>query len=111
MHTTSLRVWVLIMLFGDYLIHLFVEDAILKCRLQNINVASLLTDLTFNLLMPNGHYMGRSAQITSRCCILYFIQQIYILNILNMLYNLRFSLQNAIYFIKLTFLVPVLFTF
>ena len=41
-----------------------------------------------------------------------FIQQIYVLNILNMLHNLRFfSLQNAVYFIMLTFLVPVLFTF
>jgi len=24
-----------------------------------------------NHLTPNGHYMGRSAQLTSRCCILY----------------------------------------
>ena len=33
-------------------------------------------------------------------------------NILNMLHTLRFfSLQNAVYFIMLTFLVPVLFTF
>jgi len=28
-----------------------------------------------------------------------------------MLHNLRFSLQNAVYFIMLPFLVPVLFTF
>ena len=41
-----------------------------------------------------------------------FIQQIYVLNILNMLYTLRFfSLQNAVCFIMLTCLVPVLFTF
>jgi len=26
---------------------------------------------TFNHLTPNGHYMGRTAQLTSRCCILY----------------------------------------
>jgi hypothetical protein len=31
--------------------------------------------------------------------------------ILNMLHALRFSLQNAVYFIMLPFLVPVLFTF
>jgi len=24
-----------------------------------------------NHLTPNGHYMGRTAQLTSRCCILY----------------------------------------
>ena len=35
-----------------------------------------------------------------------------VLNILNMLYTLRFfSLQNAVCFIMLTCLVPVLFTF
>jgi hypothetical protein len=36
---------------------------------------------------------------------------IHILHILNMLHTLRFSLQNAVYFIMLPFLVPVLFTF
>ena len=25
----------------------------------------------FNHLTPNGHYMGRTAQLTSKCCILY----------------------------------------
>ena len=33
------------------------------------------------------------------------------MNILNMLYTLGFSLQNAVCFIILTYLVPVLFTF
>jgi len=34
------------------------------------------------------------------------------MNILNMVYNLRFfPLQNAVFFIILTYLVPVLFTF
>ena len=40
-----------------------------------------------------------------------FIQQIYVLNILNMLHTLFFPLQNAVYFIMLPFLDPVLFTF
>ena len=41
-----------------------------------------------------------------------FIQQIYVLNILNMVYTLRFfPLQNEVCFIILTYLVPVLFTF
>jgi len=35
------------MLFDDDLMHLFVEDEILECTLQNINVTSLLTELTF----------------------------------------------------------------
>jgi hypothetical protein len=38
-------------------------------------------------------------------------QQIKLLSILNMLHTLRFSLQNAVYFIMLPFLFPELFTF
>ena len=55
--------------------------------------------LGINHLTPNGHYMGRTAQLTSRCFIIYiyiyiyiYIQQIYVLNILNMLHNLRLFL-------------------
>jgi hypothetical protein len=41
-----------------------------------------------------------------------FFQQISVLNILNMPHNLSFfSLQNSVYFIMLTCLVPVLFAF
>ena len=41
-----------------------------------------------------------------------FIQQMQVLNILNMVYRLRFFyLQNAVCFIILMYLVPVLFTF
>ena len=42
-----------------------------------------------------------------------FIQQICVLYNLNMVYTLRFffPLQNAVCFINLTYLVPVLFTF
>jgi len=44
-HSPRLLVWVLIMLSDDNLIHLFVENEILECWLQNINVTSLLTEL------------------------------------------------------------------
>ena len=40
-----------------------------------------------------------------------YFKQISVLSILNMRHILRFSLQNAVYFIMLLFLVPVLFTF
>ena len=40
--------------------------------------------LTLNHLTPNGHYMGRTAQLTSRCCILY----IYSTNIRTEYFNL-----------------------
>jgi hypothetical protein len=66
----------------------------------------------FNHLTPNGHFSGRTAPLTYRCCIFLFIQQIYVMNILNTLHNLSFfPLQNVVYFIMLPFLVPVLFTF
>jgi len=61
--------------------------------------------------MPNDHYSGRTAPPTSKRCILY----IYSTNIgtgyFNMVYTLFFFLQNAVCFIILMYLVPVLFTF
>jgi hypothetical protein len=50
--------------------------------------------------------------LPSKCCILYaFFQQIQVLSILNMLHTLRFSLQNAVYFIMHPFFFPLLFKF
>jgi len=36
-----------------------------------ITLQYILWESAFNHLTPNGHYMGRTAQLTSRCCILY----------------------------------------
>ena len=65
-----------------------------------------------NLLTPNDDYSGRTAPLTSKCCILY----IYSTNIgteyfKHYIYSPFFPLQNAVCFINLTYLVPVLFTF
>ena len=65
-----------------------------------------------NRLTPNNPYMGRTAQLTSKRCILY----IYSTNVgteyfKHTLYSPFFSLQNAVCFIMLTCLVPILFTF
>ena len=65
-----------------------------------------------NRLKPNDPYMGRIAPLTSKRCIL----SIYSTNIgseyfKRALYSPFFSLQNAVCFIMLTCLVPVLFTF
>jgi len=63
-------------------------------------------------LTPNVNYSGRTAPLTSKIAFYIFIQQIYVLNILNTVYTfLFFSLQNAVCFIILKYLVPVLFTF
>jgi len=66
----------------------------------------------FNPLTPNDHYSGRTAPLTSRRCILY----IYSTNIgteyfKHGIYCPFFPVQNAVCFIILTYLVPVLFTF
>ena len=69
-------------------------------------------DSLFNPLTPNDHYSGRTAPLNSKCCILY----IYSTNVgteyfKHGIYSPFFSLQNAVCFIILTYLVPVLFTF
>jgi hypothetical protein len=69
--------------------------------------SGLITRLT-----PNDPYMGRTAPLTSKGCILY----IYSTNtgteyFKHALYSPFFSLQNAVCFITLTCFVPVLFTF
>jgi hypothetical protein len=66
----------------------------------------------FNPLKPNDFYRGRTAQLTSKRCILY----IYSTNIgteyfKHGIYSPFSPLKNAVYFISLKYLVPVLFTF
>jgi len=68
--------------------------------------------IKFNSLTPNDSYRVRTAPLTSKRCILY----IYSTNIgteyfKHGIYSPFHSLQNAIYFVILTYLVPVLFTF
>ena len=68
--------------------------------------------LEFNPLAPNDHYSGRTAPLISKRCILY----IYSTNTDTEyfkygIYSPFFPLQNAVCFINLTYLVPLLFTF
>ena len=46
----------------------------------------------FNHLTPNDPYSGRTAPLTSKCCILYIYSTNTDMNILNMLYTLHFFL-------------------
>ena len=75
-----------------------------------------MTDTSFisviNPLTPNDDYSSRTAPLTSKRCILY----IYSTNtgteyFKHGIYSPFFPLQNAVCFINLTYLVPVLFTF
>jgi len=68
--------------------------------------------ILIDILTPNDDYSGRTAPLTAKCCILY----IYSTNIRTEyfkrgMYSPFFPLQNAVCFINLTYLVPVLFTF
>ena len=65
-----------------------------------------------NPLTPNDLYSGRTAPLTSKGFILY----IYSINtgtedFKHGIHSPLFSIQNAVCFIILTYLVPVLFTF
>ena len=83
---------------------------------QNISVGDrndILAVISINPLTPNDPYRGRTAPLTSKRYILY----IYSTNIgteyfKHGVYSPFFPpLQNAVCFIILTYLVPVLFTF
>ena len=82
-----------------------ISKKLLRCdHKEHLNVINRLT--------PNDPYMGRTAPLTSKRCNLY----IYSTNICteyfkHALYFPFSSLQNAVCFIMLTLLVPVLFTF
>ena len=76
------------------------------------NQLHLLVLKLINPLTPNDDYSGCTAPLTSKRCILY----IYSTNtgteyFKHGIYSLFFPLQNAVCFIILTYLVPVLFTF
>jgi len=73
---------------------------------------SKLHNEELNVLKPNDPYSDRTALLTSKRCILY----IYSTNIdtdyfKHGIYSPFFPIQNAVCFISLTYLVPVLFKF
>jgi len=84
----------------------------LNSRLLHITPAIYFWCQRINPLIPNDPYSGHIAPLTSKRCILY----IYSTNtgteyFKHGIYSPLFSLQNAVCFINLTYLVPVLFTF
>ena len=73
-----------------------------------------VTPLTLNHLTPNDHFSGRTAPLTPRCCIFLFIQQIYVMNILNVLHIVCFSSSKCRLFHNATFfgscIIHILYT-
>ena len=65
-----------------------------------------------NLLTHNDHYRRRTALLTSKRCILYIYSTHIGTEYFKLgMYSPCFPLQNAVCFINVTYLVPVLFTF
>jgi len=80
--------------------------------LQQESPVEISSEAIINLLTPNDDYSGRTTPLTSKCCILF----IYSTNtgteyFKHDTYSPFFPLQNAVCFINLTYLVPVLFKF
>jgi len=61
--------------------------------------------------MPNVNYSGRTAPLTSKVAFKYLFKYIGTEYFKHGIYSPFLSLQNAVRFIILTYLVPVLFTF
>ena len=71
-----------------------------------------MRNMDINRLTPNDPYMGPTATLTSKRCILYiYSTNIGTVHFKHSLYSPFSSLQNAVYLIMLTCLVPVFFTF
>ena len=96
-------------------ITLKIEEAvkIYTLRKNKINHAHTIDrEVELNLLTPNDLYISRTTPITSKRCILYISStNVGTEYFKHALYSPFFSLQNAVCFIMLTSLAPVLFTF
>jgi len=67
---------------------------------------------SINPLTPNDTYRGRTAPLTSKRCSLYiYSTKICTEYFKHAIYSSFFPLKNAVCFVILTYLVPVLFTF
>ena len=63
-------------------------------------------------LLPNDLYISRTAPLTSKHCILYtYSTNVFTGYFKHALYSQFFPLQNAVCFIMLTSLIPLVFTF
>ena len=63
-----------------------------QCLGYGTDVRRVAFQFKLKPLTPNDHYSGRTAPLTSKVSFYIFIQQIKELNILNMIYTLRFLL-------------------
>ena len=79
---------------------------------QYVVVTDSKPDVLYSPLARNDDYSGRTAPLTSKCCILYIYSTGMSTEYFkHSIYSPFFPLQNAVCFINLTYLLPVLFTF
>ena len=107
LHTISVEWWQLFQQPQNNFPHFFQTYIVVLLLLYNTQQNKV------NLLTPNVNYSGLTAPLTSKVA---FYIYIYSTNIgteyfKHGIYSPFFSLQNAVCFIILTYLVPVLFTF
>ena len=90
----------------------FVDVYVLIVRLCTVLATSTSFVLQLNVSTPNDDYSGLTAPLTSKRCILYIYSTNPGTEYFKHGINSPFlPLQNAVCFIILTYLVPVLFTF
>jgi len=80
---------------------------------HNVRYLLFCTEVLLNILTPNVNYSGRTAPLTSKVAFYIFIQQIYVLNILNMVYTLLFSSKCSLFHNSNTFgscIIHILYT-
>ena len=101
--------------FSFHSVFLYFVSIISYFYFLNLNVLGSFANLrkaTINPLTPNDHYSGRTAPLTSKHFILYiFSKNTCTEYFKHGIYSPFFSLQNAVCFIIVTYLVPILFTF
>ena len=79
-------------LSATFLILRGIERPYHKCTVLRVKYTLFLS--YFNTLTPNDPYRGRTAPLTSKVAFYIFIQQIYVMNILNVVYTSVFLLSS-----------------
>jgi len=68
-----------------------------------LNVFCIANYILLKLLKPNVNYSGRTAPLTSKVAFYIFIQQIYVLNILNTVYIYIYIYTVRFFLFKMQF--------
>jgi hypothetical protein len=82
-----------------------------QCVITLNQVKKFFDNNYINHLTPNGNFSGRTAPLTYRYCFFIYSANIRTEYFKHAAHSPFFPLQNVVYFIMLSFLVPVLFTF